>query len=139
MPQVQLENQAASISPVLSSQSLSTDSSASPVRPLTPLLAFQLSHQITQLESKMNSLNNQILENENQVKKIEEETVKIEKEKEEHPSLVSHCVDWARTHGLKRLTLGDIDAYILERNLDIQKETRRALYAMANIELKSKK
>ena len=62
-----------------------------------------------------------------------------EKEKEELPSLVSQCIDWARTNGLKRLTLGDIDAYIMERNLDILKETRRALYAMANVKLKSKK
>ena len=64
---------------------------------------------------------------------------RLEKEKEELPSLVSHCVDWARTNGLKRLTLGDIDAYIMERNLDILKETRRALYATANVKLKSKR
>ena len=72
----------------------------------------------------------------------ETETQKRErlgKEKEELPSLVSHCIDWARTNGLKRLTLADIDAYIMERNLDILKETRRALYAMANVQLKSKK
>lgn len=64
---------------------------------------------------------------------------RLEKEKEELPSLVSQCIDWARTNGLKRLTLGDIDAYIMERNLDILKKTRRALYAMANVKLKSKK
>jgi len=72
----------------------------------------------------------------------ETETQKRErlgKEKEELPSLVSHCIDWARTNGLKRLTLADIDAYIMERNLDILKETRRALYAMANVQLKSKR
>jgi len=63
----------------------------------------------------------------------------MQKEKEGLPSLVSHCVDWARTNGLKRLTLADIDAYILERNLDILKETRRGLYAIANVELKSRK
>lgn len=72
----------------------------------------------------------------------ETETQKRErlgKEKEELPSLVSHCIDWARTNGLKRLTLADIDAYIMERNLDILRETRRALYAMANVQLKSKR
>jgi len=63
----------------------------------------------------------------------------MQKEKEGLPSLVSHCIDWARTNGLKRLTLADIDAYIMERNLDILKETRRALYAMANVQLKSRK
>jgi len=63
----------------------------------------------------------------------------MQKEKEELPSLVSHCIDWARTNGVIRLTLADIDAYIFERNLDILKETRRALYAMANVQLKSKR
>jgi len=74
--------------------------------------------------------------------RIEEETQRkeqMEKEKEELPSLVGQCVDWARTHGLKRVTLADVDAYILERNLDILKETRRALYVMANVQLKSKR
>ena len=76
-----------------------------------------------------------------QIRKEEEKRRKeqIQKEKEELPSLVSHCVDWARTNGLKRLTLADIDAYIMERNLEILKETRRALYAMANVQLKSRK
>jgi len=64
---------------------------------------------------------------------------RLKKEKEELPSLVSQCIDWARTNGLKRLTLADIDAYIMERNLDILRETRRALYAMANVQLKSKR
>jgi len=62
---------------------------------------------------------------------------RMEKENAELPSLVSRCVDWARTNGLKRLTVADVDAYILERNLDILKETRRAIYAKANVELKS--
>ena len=64
---------------------------------------------------------------------------RLEKEKEELPSLVSQSIDWARTKGLKRLTVADIDAYIMERNLDLLNETRRALYAMANVELKSRK
>jgi len=64
---------------------------------------------------------------------------RLKKEKEELPSLVSQCIDWARTNGLKRLTLADIDAYIMERDLDILNETRRALYATANVKLKSMK
>lgn len=62
---------------------------------------------------------------------------RLEKESAELPSLVSRCVDWARTNGLKRLTVADVDAYILERNLDLLKETRRAIYAKTNVELKS--
>jgi len=41
--------------------------------------------------------------------------------------------------GLWRLTLADVDAYIVERNIDILKETRRAIYATANVKLKSRK
>jgi hypothetical protein len=60
-------------------------------------------------------------------------------EKEELPSLVSQCVDWAIINGLKRLTVADVDTYILEKNLDILQETKRALYAMANLKLKTGK
>lgn len=68
-----------------------------------------------------------------------EKKEQMQKEKEELPSLVSHCIDWARTNGLKRLTLADVDAYLLEKNLEITRETKRALYAMANVKLKSRK
>jgi hypothetical protein len=73
------------------------------------------------------------------IRKEEENKKKerMEKENAELPSLVSHCVDWARTNGLKRLNVADVDAYILERNLDLLKETKRAIYAKANVELKS--
>ena len=64
---------------------------------------------------------------------------RLKKEKEELPSLVSQCVDWARANGLKKLTLADTDAFIVERNLDLLYETKRALYAMTNVKLKSKK
>jgi hypothetical protein len=69
-----------------------------------------------------------------------EETQKKERlgrEKEELPSLVSQCVDWARLKGLRRLTLADVDTYALEKDLDIVKETKRSLYAIANLKLKS--
>ena len=72
--------------------------------------------------------------------KEEKEKIKeqIDKEKEEIPSLVSHCIDWSKSLGLKRLTHADIDAYLLEKNLVIRSETRRALYSIANVKLKSK-
>ncbi|MCW4005534.1 MAG: hypothetical protein NWF04_02895 [Candidatus Bathyarchaeota archaeon] len=60
-------------------------------------------------------------------------------EKEELPSLVCQCVDWARVNSLKRLTLSDIDTFILEKDIDILKETKRALYSMTNVKLKSGK
>jgi hypothetical protein len=64
---------------------------------------------------------------------------RLMEEKEEIPSLVSQVIDWARINGLKRLTLSDVDTYILEKDLDILYETKRALYAMANLKLKSRK
>jgi hypothetical protein len=72
----------------------------------------------------------------------EEETIMKErfvKEKEELPSLVSQCVDWARINGLKRLTHADVDTYILEKELDILQETKRAIYSMSNLKLKTGK
>jgi len=74
------------------------------------------------------------LEKEREVK--ERET--LEKEKTELPSLVSSCVDWAKDHGLKRITKADIDAFLLEKGIQILPQTQRALYAMANVEIKSK-
>jgi len=64
---------------------------------------------------------------------------RLSEEREELPSLVSQCVDWARLNSLNRLTLSDVDTYVMEKNLDILNETKRALYAMANVKLKSKK
>jgi len=64
---------------------------------------------------------------------------RLQEEKEELPSLVSQCVDWARLNGLNRITVADADTYIMEKNIDILYETKRALYAMANVKLKSKK
>jgi hypothetical protein len=72
----------------------------------------------------------------------EEETQRKErlaKEKEELPTLVSQCVDYARINGLKKLTRADVDTYILEKDLDILQETERAIYAMANFKLKTGK
>lgn len=76
---------------------------------------------------------------EKEIRKEEETRIKerFAKEKEELPSLVSQCVDWARINGLKRLTFADIDTYILEKDLDILKETRRAVYSVANLKLKT--
>jgi hypothetical protein len=63
----------------------------------------------------------------------------LKKEKEELPSLVSQCVDFARMNNLKRLTLSDVDTFVMEKDLDVMHETKRAIYAMANVKLKSGK
>jgi len=66
------------------------------------------------------------------------EKEQLEKEKTELHSLVSSCVDWAKDHGLKRITQADVDAFLLEKNIEILPQTKRALYAMANVAIKSK-
>jgi len=76
-----------------------------------------------------------------EIRKDEENQRKerLEKEKEELPSLVSQCVDFARMNGLKRLTLSDVDSFIMDKDLDLMHETKRAVYAKANVILKSRK
>ncbi len=74
------------------------------------------------------------LENEREIKEKE----RLEMEKIELPSLVGSCVDWAREHGLKRVTKADVEAFLLEKNIEILPQTKRALYAMVNVQLKAK-
>ena len=82
----------------------------------------------------------EILAREEIKKKIEiEHRLRIEKEKEELPSLISRCIDWAITYGFKKVTLADVDAFLLENELDILKETKRTLYSLTNLKLKAKK
>ena len=64
---------------------------------------------------------------------------RLQEEKDELPSLVGKCVDWARDYGLKRVTLADVDTFLLEKDLNLMHETKRALYSMSNLKLKSKK
>jgi hypothetical protein len=64
---------------------------------------------------------------------------RLTEEKEELPSLVSQCVDWARVNSLKRLTLADVDTFVMEKELDLLNEIKRAMYAMTNVKLKSGK
>ena len=66
------------------------------------------------------------------------EREQLEKEKAELPSLVNLCVDWVKEHGLKRVTKADVEAFLLEKNIEILPQTQRALYAMVNVQLKSK-
>ena len=60
-------------------------------------------------------------------------------EKQELPSLVSRCVDWAISNNLKKLTVADVDAFMIENDLDVLPETKRAIYATANVQMKMKK
>jgi len=63
---------------------------------------------------------------------------RLQEEKDELPSLLSQCIEWTRANGLRRLTLADVDTFILEKDLTLMSKTRRALYSMANLRLKSR-
>lgn len=67
---------------------------------------------------------------------IDKKKAQLEKERKELPSLVDQCIIWATDSGLKRVTLPDIDAFILQKDLDILYETKRTLYSMVNVKLK---
>lgn len=69
----------------------------------------------------------------------EKKKARLSEEREELPTLVSKCVDWARVSGLKRVALADIDTFLLEKDLDILRETKKAVYSMTNVKLKSEK
>jgi hypothetical protein len=64
---------------------------------------------------------------------------KLADEKEELPSIMCQCVDWAIINGLKRVTLSEIDTFLMEKDIDILYETRRMLYSTANLKLKTGK
>ncbi len=61
---------------------------------------------------------------------------RLAEEKQKLSTLIKECIDWTNQAGLKKLTLADVDAFILDKNLDIMFETRRALYSKVNIKLK---
>jgi|ERR1035437_837392 hypothetical protein len=56
----------------------------------------------------------------------------------ELPSLTVRCVEWARERGLTRLTLSDVDVFMLGANAKLGHDARRKLYATVNVELKTK-
>ncbi|MEM3874163.1 MAG: hypothetical protein QXU45_03425 [Candidatus Bathyarchaeia archaeon] len=78
---------------------------------------------------------------EKELEKEVEEKIKrrLREEREELPSLVSRCIDWAKENGLKRVTLADVDTFLMEKEIELMPQTKRALYSMANLKLKSKK
>lgn len=69
----------------------------------------------------------------------EEKRIRLELEKEEVQSLVDRCCDWAISKGLKRVTVADVEAFMLENEYDLLRETSRSIYALSNVKLKSKK
>lgn len=67
-----------------------------------------------------------------------EKKERLENEKEELPSLVRQFVDWSRLRSIRRATLSDVESFALDKDIDILKETKRAVFTMANAKLKSR-
>lgn len=70
--------------------------------------------------------------------KQEIEREQLAREKDGLPSLISRCVDWAKENGLKSVRQSDIEAFLLEKEIEIMQPTKRSLYAMTNVALKAK-
>ena len=68
-----------------------------------------------------------------------ETQAQLEIEKAELPHLITRCIEWARKYDLNRLTQADVEAFLLEEKVEILPQTERALYATANVQLKSAK
>lgn len=84
---------------------------------------------------RVEMLARQNIHNERQAKRQE----KLNMEKEQLPTLVSECVLWASKNGLKRLTVADVDAFLLGKEINLDYQIKRNLYAIANVEIKSSK
>jgi hypothetical protein len=63
----------------------------------------------------------------------------LQDEKDELPSLIGKCVDWTRINNLNKVAIADVDAFLMEKDLHLLRETKRALYSMANLKLKTGK
>lgn len=61
---------------------------------------------------------------------------KFQKEKESLPQLIQDCTKWAKQNGLKRVTQSDISTFLLEKDIDILRETKTMLYSKTNTLLK---
>lgn len=62
----------------------------------------------------------------------------LRKEKEQIPILAERCEKWAREHGLKRVTLADVRAFLLSIGVEVSTDTRRSIYSITNVRLKTK-
>ncbi len=62
----------------------------------------------------------------------------ISKEKEQLPKIIEECISWAKGNGFNKLTRANLQAFLLEKELNLSYQTQDALYIKANFELKKK-
>lgn len=71
-----------------------------------------------------------------------EEKKRLEKEMAGLASLADSCTAWARERGLRRLTYNDVIVFFAEKGVEgevLSGQTKRALYAKVNLELRTGK
>ena len=64
--------------------------------------------------------------------------VRFEEEKIMLPQLVLDCVRWAKEQGLKKITLSDLGAFLLEKGIEVLPGTEKAIYSRANVSIKTR-
>lgn len=77
-------------------------------------------------------------------KQMEKERVNKEREqlaleKSKLPEITNNLYDWARANSFNRVTQGEIDAFLLEKEIDLSQKTRHQLQSIANLRLKTRK
>ncbi len=66
------------------------------------------------------------------------EKEKLVLEKKELPSIVDACYDWARSQGLAKLTLGEVEVFLAENDRELLKQSKKLLWSMVNVKLKTR-
>jgi len=73
-----------------------------------------------------------------QKEEVDKKRARLTSENEALPSLVSQCVEWAIGNGMKRISLPDVGTFVLQNNIDILKDTKKALYLKVNAQLRNR-
>lgn len=60
----------------------------------------------------------------------------VKEEKEKLPPLIGSCAEWAKEKGIKKITLGEVQAFLSEKDITLLRENQRELWSRTNIELK---
>ena len=79
------------------------------------------------------------MERVNQIAEKEVMNALVNKEKEQLPQIIEDCISWAKENRFNKLTRANMQAFLLEKRLDITYFTQDALYVRVNFELKKKK
>ncbi len=69
--------------------------------------------------------------------RLKKEKERIEKEKELLPKLVEECLEWARKNQIKKVTKSNIDYFLIEKEIELTRNSRDALYNQVNFKLRT--